>query len=229
MSPFKIEKITIIDNLQSQKKRFIVYTNIKQSTPNTNPSWIEEGVPHPTAPVTLNTAFVKADFELANEYLYSNNNKKNMCDRIAVICYEVTGVLSRSQWIDMVREFVYKSDVNNSFTGFDNINPHEYSNTTDTYVSDKADEYVACGYLVSLELVQSYKKDAEALEVLSKMLPGANAMIFPPCACKNTTKVPVRAAVIHLNDVHLWKREAIADWLDEVHESGEVDLEFKVN
>jgi hypothetical protein len=33
--------------------------------------------------------------------------------------------------------------------------------------------------------------------------------------------------VQHLNDEHEWPREKIADWLDELHDSGEVNLEFE--
>lgn len=45
---------------------------------------------------------------------------------------------------------------------------------------------------------------------------------------------PVRTAynlflmIQHLNDLHKWSRDEIADWLDKLHDDGKVDLSFKI-
>lgn len=53
-----------------------------------------------------------------------------------------------------------------------------------------------------------------------------------PCGCrwilstyiKEKTSQDLGSMIIHLNDGHRWSREKIADWLDELHDSGVVNL-----
>jgi hypothetical protein len=45
--------------------------------------------------------------------------------------------------------------------------------------------------------------------------------------CTDKNPVSLWSQVQHLNDEHKWTREQIADWLDELHDSGEVNLEFE--
>lgn len=44
--------------------------------------------------------------------------------------------------------------------------------------------------------------------------------------CANSSKWILFYVVQHLNDEHKWTREQISDWLDELHDSGKVNLEF---
>ena len=61
-------------------------------------------------------------------------------------------------------------------------------------------------------------------------LPGMKAQISPPCGCFSNQVsyfIFLRDSIMHLNDFHKeWTREKIADWLDELHDSGKVNLEF---
>ena len=47
-----------------------------------------------------------------------------------------------------------------------------------------------------------------------------------PCECKARRRIrgSVQSVVIHLNDQCNWSREAIADWLDLLHEQGVIDI-----
>lgn len=76
---------------------------------------------------------------------------------------------------------------------------------------------------------------------LAKMLPGVGAKCAPPCNCydykdADTSDWTIETCIIHLNDRHgtlpekdsrYWDREKIAKWLDELHDSGKVNLEFQ--
>ena len=70
--------------------------------------------------------------------------------------------------------------------------------------------------------------------VVSKLgIPDLNKQLLSPCndLCKETNGVdyirPLTKIIIHLNDRHRWSREKIADWLDEIHDKGLVDLTMK--
>lgn len=88
----------------------------------------------------------------------------------------------------------------------------------------------------------------------SKNLPGVNKVVDYPCGCvqtatplqsvlfkdfpehleeieKNIGKIKtgkVWGIVQHLNDHHGWTREAIADWIDDLHDKGIINAEFEV-
>lgn len=85
--------------------------------------------------------------------------------------------------------------------------------------------------------------DSIQMDQFSRRLPGAYENVTYPCDCpakhfdvktNSYSDVPgpvqgkLRGAIIHMNDKHKWSREAIADWLDELHDSGQVDIVFKV-
>lgn len=75
---------------------------------------------------------------------------------------------------------------------------------------------------------------------LSIKLPGMNQKVLPPCGCwrdglqyefgkpimKPGKKVLLWQLVQHLNDKHRWSREKIADWLDDLHDAGKINIEF---
>lgn len=72
---------------------------------------------------------------------------------------------------------------------------------------------------------------------LSRNLPGMNEMVdCPACGYDkhlDATVGPQQRSTVwrtvqHLNDRHRWTRESIADWLDELHDNGVVDIEFDV-
>lgn len=46
--------------------------------------------------------------------------------------------------------------------------------------------------------------------------------------CKGHEEADLMSMVIHLNDQHKWTREKIADWIDELHDSGIIDAEFHI-
>lgn len=66
------------------------------------------------------------------------------------------------------------------------------------------------------------------LQDLASQLPGVQIQVGYPCACGMAPKRNSLINIImHLNDVEKWDRERIADWLDELHDSGEVNIEFE--
>lgn len=73
----------------------------------------------------------------------------------------------------------------------------------------------------------------EELQEESFKLPAIDTLVSMPCACRSAGgihyKSSIHRTIIHLNDSCRWSRERIADWLDELHDSGEVDLTFKVD
>lgn len=63
----------------------------------------------------------------------------------------------------------------------------------------------------------------------SKELPGMSAAVVLPCTdeCRDIPRTwNLRDAIMHLNDTCRWTREKIADWLDDLHDTGQVNLEF---
>jgi hypothetical protein len=60
------------------------------------------------------------------------------------------------------------------------------------------------------------------LKLISSML---SQTVDLPCDCPG--QVQLENGIIHLNDSHRWTREAIADWLDELHIKGVVDTTIK--
>lgn len=73
---------------------------------------------------------------------------------------------------------------------------------------------------------------------LAHLLPGVQANVKFPCDCWKLNPEKSQAlenVIMHLNDYHtdtisgrsVWSREKIADWLDELHDSGIVNLEFQ--
>lgn len=69
----------------------------------------------------------------------------------------------------------------------------------------------------------------ESIQKASKELPGITTLVKSPCDCKRKyDHFTLWSLIQHLNDEHKeWTREKIADWLDELHDSGEVNIEFE--
>ena len=76
--------------------------------------------------------------------------------------------------------------------------------------------------------------DVDTLHNGSFELPGVKYNIACPvedCFAKKMGESPLRGVIIHLNDSHKWTREAIADWLESIHDpTGEngPNLNFQV-
>ncbi len=62
---------------------------------------------------------------------------------------------------------------------------------------------------------------------LARNLPGMESLVHYPCG-HHSLKSSLKNIIMHLNDHDRWSREKIADWLDELHDAGEIDIEFKV-
>lgn len=59
-------------------------------------------------------------------------------------------------------------------------------------------------------------------------LPGMSEKPGSPCECSRLKAGHnLYNIIIHLNDKHGWTREKIADWLDELHDRGEINIEFE--
>ena len=59
----------------------------------------------------------------------------------------------------------------------------------------------------------------------ARKLPGVEKYVNAPCKC-NPLNLSVFNIIIHLNDKCGWSRERIADWIDELHDRGEINAEF---
>jgi len=67
------------------------------------------------------------------------------------------------------------------------------------------------------------------LTVLSRSLPCMDELVTNPAIAAKyaeTNKMSLRDTIMILNDTYEWSREKIADWLDNLHESGRLDLSF---
>ena len=93
--------------------------------------------------------------------------------------------------------------------------------------------------------VNAWSEGNQEFSQASRNLPGVNTIVKYPCNCPGPDvlipkygainlskpypkKGKIWGIVQHLNDSHKWTREKIADWLDELHDSGQVNLEFDV-
>lgn len=78
--------------------------------------------------------------------------------------------------------------------------------------------------------VHSKKPDhSRKVEEMAKHIPGYFSRVPLPCehgkdVDGSASWLALSSAIIHLNDGDHWSRERIADWLDELHASGTVDL-----
>lgn len=87
-----------------------------------------------------------------------------------------------------------------------------------------------------------HDKQAEIAEI-AETLPGVQTIVTCPCDLPPTASIDlfnpgrtcrykgrdgrIYSIIQHLNDGAGWSREKIADWLDELHDSGQVNLEFE--
>jgi len=84
---------------------------------------------------------------------------------------------------------------------------------------------------VSEKVVCPCERPAIPLVIDSYESAGLRYMVEECCTLKgfvgqNNTST-IRNIIIHLNDDIKWSREKIADWLDELHDSGQVNIEFQ--
>lgn len=88
-------------------------------------------------------------------------------------------------------------------------------------------------YADGLQSIYSAAQHAEATESAKLMtkalaLPGMNQKP-PPCPQCHQKHAFLASMVMHLNDKHRWTRERIANWLQDQHDEGVIDISFKVN
>lgn len=79
------------------------------------------------------------------------------------------------------------------------------------------------GVLNAMKTDKELAFEEEMLEVYES-LPGAYVDLTCPECGEGTDLITV---IIELNDTHGWSRERIADWVDELHDNGWLDLSFK--
>lgn len=75
--------------------------------------------------------------------------------------------------------------------------------------------------------------NGKSVDMLSYKLPAIDTIVPYPCkkdcACGYVEKSgSLREIIMHLNDLDKWSREAIADWIDELHDKGLINAEFQV-
>jgi len=71
-------------------------------------------------------------------------------------------------------------------------------------------------------------QSSNSLSGLASTLPGVSGKTTYPCGCySDLGQDSIYFIIIHLNDQHRWKRERIADWLDELADNGTIDIDFE--
>ena len=74
--------------------------------------------------------------------------------------------------------------------------------------------------------------ESDRLSLLAAELPGVEETVKCPCdaPCPDSGKVrPIFNTIMHLNDIHKWPREDVADWLDSVDDPEQgIDLAFSM-
>lgn len=85
---------------------------------------------------------------------------------------------------------------------------------------------------MTLEKVATFSDKSNWLQVsdASKNLPGVDSLVLPHSKCKHypsDSRQLLWGYIQHLNDHHNMSREQIADWLDELHDSGQINIEFQ--
>lgn len=72
-----------------------------------------------------------------------------------------------------------------------------------------------------------YSSQSTKLNTMSRKLPGVYERTTYPCDCYPDDFTSVtRTIIMHMNDKHEWPREHIADWLDNLADEGEIDIDF---
>lgn len=70
---------------------------------------------------------------------------------------------------------------------------------------------------------------AHEMAEATKQLPGMDQEVYCPANCIfewASIKHSLKNTIIHVNDFHRWSRDDIADWLDELADLGEIDIDF---
>lgn len=124
------------------------------------------------------------------------------------------------------------------------VNPQYLAALDLSTVEDKAPSgWVNAGYTAidhtddinGYETVLSYYDEVtewtakQSLSDMSHELPGINTKVKYPCQCRHDKDDEVFSIIIHLNDKVHWTREQIADWLDELADSGQISIDFEVD
>lgn len=139
-------------------------------------------------------------------------------------CLKVSEEMIHSVGIDYIRMYVENV--------YDDIHPKAVDYTVSqikSIMGSPVEEYK--DYSIS-----SYSVDKQENEVAkaSRSLPGMLTLVETPdadCAriCAQgwgRNELSLWRMIQHLNDGHQWTRERIADWIDELHDSGVINAEF---
>lgn len=209
--PLYISQVSVFSNFHQFQTAYEVHVAVTDYMPVLAANWDSEAiVPASDFPTEVEVAVAK--FTLSNEVLYSCE-KKALLELFADVLQAELGFGSKNEWIKVIK-------------GNTSLNPDvgfEFSNQT-TLLS---------GGVVYAPPALASSWDSSQLSKSSNLLPGLFSKVECPCdlcwsSIDGAKLTPLKLVIIHLNDQMKWSREQIADWLDELHESGAVDLEFKV-
>jgi hypothetical protein len=83
----------------------------------------------------------------------------------------------------------------------------------------------------SVIALQMMPSSGTSIAALATKLPGMEHVTTCP-VCEKDSLLPYNDTLYmliqHINDLHNWSREEIADWLDNLHDDGIVDLSFEI-
>lgn len=166
--------------------------------------------------VNTNNILLRLKYDYSGPYICASEleleSKYNTEDIYEYLSYTFCSRIMDHHKIDMdVRKYVY-DDLRKVFF------PSTSMSITEL-IANKDDHYYKTG-----ETPESFVD----VSTVSKKLPGMNYICSSPCSC-SYTKGGFRLwnTIQHLNDKHAeWTRERIADWLDELADTGKVNLDF---
>lgn len=89
---------------------------------------------------------------------------------------------------------------------------------------------------VFLDEVDDEEEPSKNLSKMADNLPGMTTKVTMPCECyEEPIQKKLKDAIMHLNDIHPesgpaipWTTEQVCEWLDELHDSGVVNLEIEI-
>ena len=147
--------------------------------------------------------------------------------------------------------FAYHSQVENVLAGYKEMKPHHakqladlaaqgfaahlkkansFDNTFDYVYNNQPNpnfEWYSIGSTKNSTVLKNIDENSDQFRHKSRQLPGVENKVRYPCIHYSVANT-IWGIIQHLNDVDKWSREKIADWLDDLHDKGEINIEFDV-
>ena len=182
--------------------------------------------------VRFDSYFVSSKVHVVDEFLmqYDKTAEQDIIEKLVEeICYQEPWI-SYSWLINEVMNTVgFKYNTYSSKGSFESIG-HIDANTI---YSDANTIYSDANTIYSGDIQLSGDNNS-TWENKARKLPGMQAIVVCPCSCDKGS-LELISIIMHLNDKHspgildeVWTTEDVCNWLDELHDSGIVNLEIEI-